>query len=128
MAALLARLEQLHRDLTELIENDPEQEVTGSAFSLLDAVLSEAREALPAESALRGQVADLVYEAIATGERVRAADALIIVGQLLAALRHYVQSDSEEGRALAVSSGHRGVLDHLSPIHRSSGVEKAPHL
>ena len=102
--------------------------MTGSAFPLLDAILSESREALPAESTLRSQVVDLVYEAVATGDRVRAADALVIVGQLLAALRHYAQTAGEKGPTLVTFSGHPGALDHLSPIHRSSRVEEVPHL
>jgi hypothetical protein len=128
MAALLAQLEQLHQDLAALMERDPEQEVVGSAFPLLDAVLSEAREALPTDSTLRSQVADLADEAIVTGERVRAADALVIVGQLLAALRHYTEAPPKEISTLAPPLGHLAVLDHLSPIHRSSRVEEPGHL
>ena len=56
VAALMAQLGQMHQDLVALMERDPEQEVVGSVFPLLDAVLSEAREALPTESTLRSQV------------------------------------------------------------------------
>lgn len=123
VAALLAQLQQLHNDLTALIKNDPEQEVTGAAFPLLDAVLSEARDALPSISTLRSQVADLLFEAITTGEHVRAADALVLVGQLLAALQHYATEPPEEVPASVVTAPDRSVFDHLSPIHRSSRVE-----
>ena len=43
MAALVDQLRQLHHDLQYLVERDPEQEVTGIALPLVDAVVSEAR-------------------------------------------------------------------------------------
>lgn len=90
MAALLDQLRQLHKDLEALMTQDSEQEVQGMALPLIDAVLSEARKRLPDESTLRNQIVELISpESIANGESIRAADALIVVGQLLAALDHY---------------------------------------
>jgi hypothetical protein len=74
-------------DLVQLIERDPDQEVTGQALPLIDAVISEARQALPDKSTLRRQIVDVIStEAIEAGEPLRAADALLIVGQLVAVL------------------------------------------
>lgn len=95
MAALLDQLRQLRRDLKELVARDPEQEVGGLALPLIDSVLREARERLPSESSLPAQIVDLISpEAIEAGEPIRAAEALVIVGQLLAALAHYEQGAS----------------------------------
>ena len=87
MASLLDQLRQLRADLTELIERDPEQEVTGQALPVIDAVISEGRNALPPESTLATQIVDVISaETIEAGEPLRAADALLVVGQLIAAL------------------------------------------
>jgi len=87
MAKLVDQLRQLRVDLTELIRRDPEQEVGGPALSLLDAVVSEARQALPPDSSLGDSVVDIVsVEAIEAGDPLRAADALVVIGQLLAVL------------------------------------------
>lgn len=94
MAALLDQLRQLRSDLTSMMSTDSEQEVTGTAFQTLERVLTEARAALPAESTVRDQVPELFsVDFIAAGEPIRAADALILVGQLLAALEFYSQHD-----------------------------------
>ena len=92
MAALVDQLRQLHHDLQYLVERDPEQEVTGIALPLVDAVVSEARIRLPPESTLQRQVVELISpESCEEGNGVRAADALLVVGQLLAATEHYEQ-------------------------------------
>lgn len=87
MAKLVDQLRQLHADLAQLIERDPEQEVTGQALPLIDAVVSETRGALPPESTLGSQIVEVIsVETIEAGEPLRAADALVLVGQLLAVL------------------------------------------
>jgi len=87
MAKLLDQLRQLRVDLVQLVDRDPDQEVTGQAIPLIDAVITEAREALPGDSSLRTQIVDIISTTtIEVGEPLRAADALIIVGQLLAVL------------------------------------------
>lgn len=60
VAALLDQLRQLHEDLRHLVDCDPEQEVTGIAFTLVDQVIAEARSWLPVDSSLRNQVPELV--------------------------------------------------------------------
>jgi hypothetical protein len=89
MAALVDQLRQLHRDLQALVDRDPEQEVRGPALPLMDAVISEARNNLPVGSTLGTQMVEIIsVAAIESGEPVRVADALIIVGQLLAVYEH----------------------------------------
>jgi hypothetical protein len=87
VAKVVDQLRQLRADLLQLIERDPEQEVTGQALPLIDAVVSEAREALPPESTLASQIVEIIsVDTIEAGEPLRAADALVVVGQLLAVL------------------------------------------
>jgi hypothetical protein len=91
MAALLDQLRQLHRDLERLAERDPDQEVTGVAVPLIDAVISEARANLPEGSTLGSQIVEIISPAAVLEEEVapiRAADALVVVGQLLAVYQH----------------------------------------
>lgn len=65
---------------------DPDQVVQGIDLPVLDAVLSEARAHL-AGNAIAATVRDAISpEAVADNEDMRAADALIAVNQLLAAL------------------------------------------
>ena len=57
MSALLEQLRQLHADLRAASDRDPEQEVTGVAVPLVDAVLSRARTLVePADSGLAEQI------------------------------------------------------------------------
>jgi hypothetical protein len=96
VAALLDQLRQLHADLKTLVDRDPEQEVTGTAIYLIDDVISEARSWLPEESTLRSQVREIIsVDSILSDEPLRAADALLVVGQLLAAIESYSRAASE---------------------------------
>lgn len=105
MAALLHQLRQLHSDLRALADRDPEQEVTGIAVPVIDAVISEARAAAPTGSTISTQVADIITpDAIAEGTPVRAADALVVVGQLLAVFEH---AELLKPNARVVSSARR---------------------
>jgi hypothetical protein len=85
MAALLDQLRQMHRDLHALAQTDSEQEVTGRAFAMVDAVLAEARVRRPPESTLRSQIEEFITpDAVAGGEDVevpKAADAAVLAGQ-----------------------------------------------
>jgi hypothetical protein len=99
VAALPSQLRQLHDDLKNLVDRDPEQEVTGVALPLIDAVVAEARRRLPPESTLQHQVIELIsLETIEEGNAIRAADALLVVGQLLAATEHY-EREQQQARA-----------------------------
>lgn len=103
MSALLDQLRQLREDLVAISDRDPEQEVTGIAVPLVDSVLSEARGLVEAgDSGLAGQIIDLVsVEQIESGDGIRAVDALILVGQLLAALTTLeAQAEAREARAV----------------------------
>lgn len=104
MAALLDQLRQLHTDLNRLAGRDPEQEVTGLAFNLLDAVISEARRMLPEGSTLQDQVIELInadlFDDDESEPKIRAADAVIIVGQLLAV---YESAERQKPNASVVS-------------------------
>ena len=89
MAALVDQLRQLHSDLETLVDRDPEQEVRGPALTLVDLVTAEARNNLPEGSTLGSQITELIsVELIEIGEPLRAADALIVVGQLLSVFEH----------------------------------------
>lgn len=80
------RISRLRSDLQVLVDRDPDQEVWGLAIPVLDAVLKVVREALPDDPVLC-QVRDFLSpEAVANGEELRAADALLIVGQVQAAI------------------------------------------
>lgn len=88
MSALLAQLQQLHTDLHAISARDAEQEVMGLALPLVDKVLSEAKGLLPAGHGLATQIVDLVsVEGMDVEEGIRAADAVIVVGQVLAAYK-----------------------------------------
>jgi hypothetical protein len=72
--------------LETLTKRDPEQEVQGLALPVLDAVIEAARTVLPNDSVVEA-VRDIISpEQIASGEPVRAADALIVAKQLDAAI------------------------------------------
>lgn len=87
---MLYQLRQLHETLTRLVDRDPEQEVTGIALPVIDQVVAEARRSLPEGSTLGGQIVELISpESLDGGEPVRAADALLVVGQLLAVFEHH---------------------------------------
>ncbi len=80
------RISQLHSDLKALVDRDPDQEVWEMAIPTLDAVLAVVRRALPDDPVLSAVQDFLSPEAIAQGERLRATDALVIVGQVKAAI------------------------------------------
>lgn len=87
MATLAGRLRQLRADLKDLIDRDPDQEVTGQALLVLDQVVTQAHEGVPIEQLPDVGVLDILTpDAVGAGEPIRAADALLIVGQLLAVL------------------------------------------
>ncbi len=72
--------------LETLTKRDPDQEVQGIALPVLDAVIESVRSALPDNpvvEAVRGIVSP---EQIASGEPIRASDALLVAKQLDAAI------------------------------------------
>ena len=76
----------LVQTLEQLVKRDPEQEVQGFALPVLDASIEAVRAVLPGNpivEAVRGIVSP---EQIASGEPIRAADALLVVRQLDAAI------------------------------------------
>lgn len=80
------QIESLVSTLTDLMKRDPEQEVQGIALPVLDAVIEMVRAVLPDNpivDAVRGVISP---EQIASGEPVRAADALLVAKQLDAAI------------------------------------------
>jgi hypothetical protein len=79
-------LGQLRTTLDAITARDPEQEVKGIAVPVLDAVLASVRTLLPDHPVVQAVREVISPEAIAEGEPVRAADALIVVDALLGAL------------------------------------------
>ncbi|MCA1674307.1 MAG: hypothetical protein LC799_19670 [Actinobacteria bacterium] len=79
------RIGQLHTDLQSLVDRDPDQEVWEDVIPVLDAVIAVVRAALPDDPVLRE--VHSFYTTRATSEReLRAAEALLIVGQVRAAV------------------------------------------
>jgi hypothetical protein len=79
---------QLHNDLSRIVERDGEQEVRSIALPVLDAVVAAAKELLPPDHPVVRSASDVIsMESIETGEPLRAVDVLIVVGQLMEALR-----------------------------------------
>lgn len=85
---LVAHLRHLYADLSAVIQRDPEQEILGLALTVVDRVMAAAARLLEREGSVLGGVAtELISPAtIEAGEPVRAVDAWLVVGQLLAAL------------------------------------------
>ena len=85
---LVAHLRHLYADLSAVIERDPEQEILGVALAVVDQVMAAAARLLQRDgSVLAGVAAELISPAtVETGEPIRAVDAWLVVGQLLAAL------------------------------------------
>jgi hypothetical protein len=80
------QVESLITSLEMLVKRDPDQEVQGMALPVLDAVIESVRAVLPDNpivAAVRGVISP---EQIASGEPVRAADALVVARQLDAAI------------------------------------------
>jgi hypothetical protein len=69
-----------------LTKRDPEQEVQGIALSVLDAVIESVRGVLPDNPVVEAVRGILSPEQIASGEAIRAADALLVAKQLDAAI------------------------------------------
>lgn len=85
---LVAHLRHLYADLSAVIQRDPEQEILGLALAVVDQVMAAAARRLRRDgSVLAGVATELISPAtIEAGEPVRAVDAWLVVGQLLAAL------------------------------------------
>ena len=83
------RVEGLIESLKELIKKDPEQEVQGIALPVLDAALTDVKQAMPNDPVVRAMVDLFSADFIGNGEPVRAADMLVIAQQLDAAIGVY---------------------------------------
>lgn len=80
------RVEALIRSLTKLTARDPEQEVQGVALPVLDASLEAIKAAKPDDPVVSSVVEILSADFSGAGELIRAADMLIVVEQLDAAI------------------------------------------
>lgn len=101
MESLLARLTNLRDDLERLVDADPEQELDSPALELADATLVEAVDRLPKDSTLRAQVEHFISPtAVGANRPLRAADALVVIGQVRAAVSSSVTADLELYREL----------------------------
>ncbi len=84
------RVAQLADDLRALQARDPEQEVQGLALPVLDAAFEAARLHLDDDDPLRQVAVNVLSpEMVAAGEPLRAADALVVAGQLKQALYEF---------------------------------------
>lgn len=72
--------------LKTLVARDPEQEVTGFALPVFDAVVETVRAALPNDPVVEAVRGVISPEQIELGEPIRAADALLVAEQLDAAI------------------------------------------
>lgn len=80
------RISQLYVDLQKLVDRDPEQEVWDDVFPVMDAVLGIVRAALPNDPVI-ASVRDFVSaDSIAAERERRAAEVLVVVGQVMAAI------------------------------------------
>lgn len=79
-------LKQLHDDLTAIIARDQEQEVRGIALAPVNEAIRVARDLLEQNPVASATVELFSADVIGEGEPIRAVDALLAVGQLLAAL------------------------------------------
>jgi len=76
----------LINSLQTLIKRDPEQEVQGIALPVLDAALTDVKQAMPNDPVVRALVDLFSADFIGAGEPVRAADMLVVAQQLDAAI------------------------------------------
>ncbi|RDI21707.1 hypothetical protein [Lentzea flaviverrucosa] len=83
------KISALVRSLSALVEKDPEQEVTGFALPVFDAVVEAVRAALPNDPVVEAVRGVISPEQIELGEPIRAADALLVAEQLDAAIGPY---------------------------------------
>ena len=80
------RAEQLYTDLSRIADRDPEQEVRGIALPVLDACIAALRE-VAADDPVVSRMPDVYSaESVVTGEPVRAVDALVVLGQIIAVI------------------------------------------
>lgn len=82
---VVAQLRQLYVDLNRISHRDPEQELGGVAVSVVDHVFATARAALAGSSSLDFAPELISPEALEAAVPVRAIDALVVTGQILAA-------------------------------------------
>jgi hypothetical protein len=80
------RAEQLYTDLSRIAERDPEQEVRGIALPVLDACIATLRQVVPDDPVISQMPDAYSAESIAAGEPVRAVDALVVLGQIIAVI------------------------------------------
>jgi hypothetical protein len=83
------QIDSLVETLETLTKRDPEQEVQGIALPVLDAVVETVRAVLPDNPVVEAVRGILSPEQIASGEPIRAADALLVAKQLDAAIGPY---------------------------------------
>jgi len=83
------RVLALRNQLQTIAAKDQEQEVGGLALPVVDSVLQEASNLLPAGDPIVDRCRSLITpETIAAGEPIRAVDAVIVVDQLYQALKY----------------------------------------
>lgn len=80
------RVDSLIGSLKVLLKVDGEQEVTGSALAVIDAVLTSVKGALPDDEVVAAVAEIFSADTIGTGDPVRAADLLVVAEQLSAAI------------------------------------------
>ena len=80
------RAEQLYKDLSRIADRDPEQEVRGIALPVLDACIAALREVAPNDPVVKALPDVYSAESVAAGEPVRAVDALVVLGQIIAVI------------------------------------------
>ncbi|HVX44469.1 MAG TPA: hypothetical protein VHC49_11315 [Mycobacteriales bacterium] len=84
---VVAQLSQLYSDLHSIFHRDPEQELTGVALSVADHLFATAGRIIRSATAFPTEVPELISpEALEAGEPVRAVDAMVATGQILAAI------------------------------------------
>ena len=90
MRTSLDQLDALRTELRLRLAAHVEADVSGILVPVLDNVLNEATESLPAETTLRQQVADLITPATVLGNGpVRAVEAMPIVARVMATVEQY---------------------------------------
>jgi hypothetical protein len=85
-----AKARQLHHDLERLANRDPEQEVLGLARTMLDAVVAVCVEVLEDDPVVQSLGSGMTVDELLEGTPLRAADALVVVGQLDSALHRVI--------------------------------------
>lgn len=75
----------LYRELQRMTDRDPEQEVTGIAVPVLDALLDACKQFVPGDPVVRAIDGLVTPDAVEAGS-LRALDAALVVGQMAAAL------------------------------------------